>query len=120
MLKPRPWWLWWLSETTWMTIDESIYHPRNIDPTKFPWLVAHEEVHVKQQEEIGWVIWIYKWLTDKNFRLTQEAAGIAKELSISGQSPDWYIEQLCGPMYRYAASSPDEARNAIAEATKLL
>lgn len=35
-------------------------------------LIVHEELHLKQQEEMGVDLWVEKYLTDMNFRFKME------------------------------------------------
>jgi len=45
----------------------------------FPEKIAHEAVHLKQQEEMGAEIWWYKFINEPGFRLEQEAQAHKKE-----------------------------------------
>lgn len=59
---------------TLFTFGDTIYNPGCIDPI-YDHLIAHEEVHARQQTEDGMTpeLWWGKFLRDHNFRLEQEA-----------------------------------------------
>lgn len=53
------------------TYGNILYNPfgGNVSPD----LMAHEETHVRQQEQIGVEAWWNFYMTDRNFRMKQEA-----------------------------------------------
>lgn len=51
-------------------------------------LVIHEEVHFKQQEEIGADIWQERYLADPNFRVSCEVEAYRKQLSLFKDNKD--------------------------------
>lgn len=55
---------------TLFTYGDTIYNPDNA-PIDEP-LIKHEEVHERQQEEIGVEYWWKRYYIDKNFRASQE------------------------------------------------
>lgn len=59
------------------------------------WLIKHEEVHINQQKRMGKWKWLFKYATDKKFRLEQEIP--AHKAAIKhGQS----IEKAAGQLSR--------------------
>jgi len=120
MLKSHPWWLFWLGKGRWITIYPHVYHPKGIEPTLYPAIVAHEDAHLWQQKNYGRNKWILKYLFNRRFRLAAEAEGIATELSITKEPPDAYAKLLCSSAYLWAARSIEEAKSAIALFAKLL
>lgn len=81
MFKPKPFWLrWFTSKDMWVTITPNIYIPDGVNPVMFPWVVAHENVHLKQQQSYGKYKWLLNYLFSRHFMLDQEAAGIAAEI----------------------------------------
>ena len=124
MLTPRPWWLIWLPANAWMTLTPRIFFPAGIDPTLFPEIVAHEEVHIRQQAD-GLTWWVVRYLFSRSFRLQAEAEGYAAEIhylsshgaqQAANDATDNAVNELSGPGYCWAASSPMDALEAINEA----
>jgi hypothetical protein len=121
MLKPHTWWLFWLPRNFWITISPNIYYPKGIDPKRYPEIIAHETVHLKQQST-GKYKWILKYIFSRQFRLAMEAEAIAKELqydnlhfnpSVAPQSLASYGEALSSWNYLWAAKSKQAAIDAI-------
>lgn len=121
-LKPKPFWLRWFTNTgTWVTLAPTIYHPAHMLPQQHPELVAHEVVHIWQQESAGKWRWLWSWFTNRSFRLAVEAEGIAAEVWASPPAlrqglMEAYAADLAGSMYFHAASSVAEAYAAISRA----
>jgi len=81
MFKSKPFWLrWFTSKGTWVTITPNIYVPDGVDPYSRPAVIAHEEVHIKQQNAYGKWRWLLTYCLSRQFMLEQEAEGIAMEL----------------------------------------
>ncbi len=128
MLKEKPFWLkLFTSRTVWVTIYPNIYYPETIgDPIYEKEIVIHENVHLKQQSQYGKCKWLWRYVTNKDFRLQQEAEAMAVE--VLSRSPEmreeyiaYYSEKLSGTFYHHAATSLLEAELAIrAEITKLV
>ena len=118
MLKPHPWWLFWLNRKRWISIYPHIYHPVYINPIYYPAIISHEDVHLIQQQNYGLIKWIFKYIFNRKFRLHAEAEGIAAELYISKDSPNFYVDQLCSFDYLWAAKSKEEALEVINAAIK--
>ena len=120
-LKPKPWWL--PIYGRWVTMYPYIYYPSSVNgeeyALKYPWVIAHETVHLHQQKEYsgGVTKWYVKYLTDKKFRLAAEVEAIAVELNYNlARDPRWvettlmqYADELSGSSYSHAADSKDEA-----------
>lgn len=121
-LCPKPWWLRLVtSPGTWVTLSPIIYHPASMPPRLFPGLVAHETVHIWQQESTGKWRFLWRWFTSKRFRLAVEAEGIAAEILAAhpfDRAPlvTAYADLLAGRMYFWAARTPMDARCAIVRA----
>jgi len=81
MFKPKPFWLrWFTPKGAWVTITPNIYVPDGVDPYSYPAVIAHEEIHIKQQNAYGKYRWLLTYVLSKKFMLEQEAEGIAMEL----------------------------------------
>jgi hypothetical protein len=89
------------------TYGKIVYNPHNAQMR--PDLLVHEEIHVKQQGDNP-VEWWEKYLTDDEFRLSQELDaysvqfGFVKNLKgMSSKKIAWFLEQLAttlsSPMY---------------------
>jgi len=119
MLKERTWWLFWLGENTWITLSPNIYYPKGIDVNRYPHVIAHEKVHIRQQSQGSYLGWMWKYLTSKSFRLQQEAEAYGiqirfeRENNIQTNTLENAAINLSGEMYRYAAASKEEAIEAI-------
>lgn len=79
---------WWspLPADWWVAISPCIYHPRAIDPMKWPTVVAHEEVHIRQQDGYGLVRWLWRYGVSREFRFEQEVEAMRVEYWLS---PTW-------------------------------
>ena len=126
ILKPKPWWLSLLtSKTAWVTIYPNIYYPKGLNPDTKPYIIKHELVHIKQQSDYGKWKWLWRYVTNKAFRLDQEAKAIAVEISSRPElSREYYIvvyaKLLSGIGYWHCADSSIEAADAIQKEMRLL
>lgn len=124
MIKPRPWWLFFIGSDFWVTIAPHIYHPRRTNPSLWPATVIHEETHIRQQEAMGLWKWLCKYSTSRTFRFSQEVEACRNELA---SMPTWarYDNAVrcardlstgyIGLDFRTAASSFAQAFDAITE-----
>ena len=119
ILRPKPWWLKAVTkEWQWVAIDPKIYYPLRLDPLKYPAVIEHEKVHLHQQRSTGKFKWLFKYITNKNFRLDQEMEPIAIELLNTPlknrkQLAVRYARSLSGLPYLRAAKSYDLALDSI-------
>jgi hypothetical protein len=126
MLKTKPFWLSpFVGNLVWVTIYPNIYYPEGINPNLEPEIIAHENVHLKQQNDYGKWRWLWRYLTSKSFRLDQEAKAIAVEIlhrqaDMRDQYISWYANMLAGKNYHKAAKSPAIARLAIEKEIAIL
>ena len=119
VFRPRPWWLFWLSDRAWITLNKVIYHPRSVkDPKLWPEVVAHEATHVHQQIRIGWHVFVWRYLMSRKARLGFEAESFAAELLAH---PEFdrarvmviFSEALASSAYLWAAKDAAEGQRAI-------
>lgn len=118
-IRHRPWcFRFWLAPYQWLTFSPATYAPEAYwaAPASAAWppIVAHEAVHIRQQEAMGRWRWLWRYLTDKDFKLDQEAQGIAAEVNAHPYSERMaviarYATQLAGSDYSQCASSPEAA-----------
>lgn len=98
---------------------DTIYNPSGCDVP--PWLVAHEEVHSRQQEEYGSVEeWWDRYLIDAQFRLDMETEAHQKEYRVycyhnkDRNDRVRYLtivaRKLAAPLYAYELALPDAKR----------
>jgi hypothetical protein len=119
MLKEKPWWLKiFVPRNAWVTIYPNIYYPDSDNPALEHEIVVHENVHLKQQSEYGLFKWMWRYFTNKAFRLDQEAKAMAVEiLARPVQSREDYIKyyagNLSGSFYHHAAKSFEIAADKI-------
>lgn len=123
-IKRKPWWIrLFVADWRWITITPNIYaadiYWTGPGPQWQP-LIAHEYVHLARQQERGFWSWAWRYLTDDDFRLMEEARGMAVEIEETTDTErklfllDDYSKQLCAG-YMHAAASPGVARAAIAQ-----
>lgn len=118
-IRPKPWWLEAFTQPyQWVSLAGTIYHPEDIEPYRWPTLIAHESVHLEQQQRDGLFRFLWRYLTNPHARLEYEAEAIAVEVSQSNPAAragliDWYAQALAGKPYRHAASSPMAALDSI-------
>jgi len=98
------------------TFGNIIYNPSKVEIG--PEIIAHEEVHKAQQEEVGGPEkWWDKFLKDKEFRLQQELAAYRTQYKfvdslehISRKQKDNFLDQisfmLAGKMYGNLMTHP--------------
>lgn len=74
----------WVRDRVIITYGDTVHC---IDGSMSPDLRAHEEVHVKQQTEMGAAIWWENYFEDPKFRLDQELEAYAAQVA--------YIKKWC-------------------------
>lgn len=115
----KPWWLrMFIERDTWVTLGTTIYHPDGVDLERSAPIILHEAIHATQQRKYGVVRWLWRYITDRSFRLAQEVEGIATEIIFSDRAArqgliEFYARALSGRMYRRAATTYTEAVEAI-------
>jgi hypothetical protein len=89
--------------------DGNIYNPSGIVVP--PALVAHEEVHLREQKSVGADYWWEKYLTDSEFRYTEELLAHAAEFKALKLNNDRNFGarlltatalRLVAPLYNYS------------------
>ena len=119
-LKPFPCWASWAIPTGfWMTLAPTIYHPRDVDPSDFPSIILHEQVHLRQQAS-GLLWWLLRYVLSRKFRLKAEAEAYAVEinslpLTVQAARLVEAGKMLSGSLYFRCASDPLEAESRINE-----
>lgn len=119
MYREKPWWLRVFTDAgIWVTIYPWVNVPVGIKPESRPEICLHENVHLERQREMGVWKWLWRYFTDRRFRLDEECMGIAAEvmvLSISERVAriSSYAWMLAGSSYHHAAGSVEEGRAAI-------
>jgi hypothetical protein len=93
------------------------------DPESRPDLIAHETVHLKQQNAMGRNKWLWKYITSRAFRLDQEGDAIIVEALSTPQRRYEYViedyaELLSSSTYWWAASSESAAKAVLYEKLK--
>ena len=124
MIKHKPWWLTLVTPASaWVTIHPNIYYPEGTVVTDWPDIIAHENVHLSQQEKMGRFLWLFRYFTNRSFRLDQECEAIVAELfnMPPHMDKDWrmksYAELLSTRYYFWAAPSRNDALIAIRRKT---
>ena len=94
MLKPKPQWLQRITPAgTWVTLAPHIYHPTYVTkPELYPDIIAHEEVHIRQQTAMGLKVWLTRYMVDKTFRMHQECEATAAQIIEGTDSKDFVIK----------------------------
>lgn len=125
--RDKPWYLAIFTAGRWVTTYPHINLPNNTDPAKFPWIVAHESVHLRQQKATGLWKWLWKYYTSRTFRLDQEAEGAAaeyleqvRENRNATQVLQNYAEFYTSIAYLWAAKSQTEALEVLNAKVKSL
>lgn len=119
MLKPKPLWLQQVTPSnTWVTIAPDIYYPTYIkDPSLYPDVIAHEEVHIRQQESMGLSIWMARYFGDRLFRMDQECQAAAAQINEDPSTKEWVIQSfertLNTATYLYCDVTPEMVRTTI-------
>ncbi len=118
--KPKPWWLFWIGAGRWVTVAPHIYHPRDItEPQDHPSIIAHERVHLRQQQEAPSLLgWLWRYCTNRAFRLQQEAEAVAVEIATddprrADRIRTIYAVYLSGFAYLWAARTSEQALTII-------
>ena len=127
-LKVRPWWLGFIPQGYWVTLRPNIYYPATVpDPTAYPNVIAHECVHIWQQNQGNFLWWLVRYVCVPSFRLKMEAAAYAAEADACAKWGDHAlanttVEQAAAALaswkYLWAASSESEAFVMITELRK--
>lgn len=93
-----------IDETTAFPYNHIIYTDR--PETITPELIIHEEVHFKQQDEMGLDNWIEKYFEDTNFRVKVEIEAYSAQLKYFEYNKDIHdmikiqcAKALSSPMY---------------------
>lgn len=84
-------------------------------------ILHHKIQHIKQQLKFNKWIWLFKYFTNKKFRLTMEAEAIAVEILYTENIKrnamlKIYAKKLCNYEYFWCAESYYEAKKTILEA----
>ena len=129
MLKPKPFWLSWFTRPdVWVTIWPVVYYPVGVNPSEWPSILTHENVHLTQQETYGKWRWLWRYIWRGAFMLGQEAEAVAAEVMASPAGRrEAIIQDYCRMFstmdgayetadHRACADSYAEARAAIDEA----
>lgn len=125
-LAPKPWWLRWSDKGTFITLRTIFCPPEAYDlPEAWRHVLAHEAVHVRQQQELGLVRFLWRWLTNRKARLTLEAEGYAAQIChlrrsrgmiAAAEEHLWAAGRLASRSYLCAARTELEASKAIQDA----
>ena len=100
---------------------DTIYSPSN-DKLSAD-LIAHEEVHQRQQQKMAVELWWEQYLTNVDFRLMQEVEAYRRQVLIINENygrdqrrklTKGIIKDLCGEMYGKIVS-PETAKQLIKE-----
>jgi len=129
-LKVRPWWLCCIPSGYWVTLRPTIYYPATVkDPTVYPNVIAHECVHIGQQNEGNFLWWLVRYVCVPSFRLRMEVAAYAAEADVCAKLGDANLASetvsqaaaaLSSWKYCWAASSNNEAWAMIMAARRSL
>ena len=90
-----------IDKNTIFALGDTIYTNQNL-PNH---LIAHEKKHLEQQEERGLKEWIYDYLEDPGFRLSQEVAAYKVQLetitdrNARSNQRELCIKDLCSDLY---------------------
>ncbi len=112
----KPWYIGIFTSGRWVTTCPWINVPKGVDPLYYSWIVKHETVHLEQQKAVGFWKWLWKYYSNRAFRLDQEAAGAAAEyweLIAADRLPnqewlDEYAKQYTNISYLWCAKSQEE------------
>lgn len=125
MIKVKPFWLsWFTAPWTWVTIYPYIYRPAHLDPVNFQGVIAHEKVHLERQAAGRWR-WLWRWFTDRQFRLDEEVLGMAAEIRWCSSAVEQmailnsYAFDLASSRYLHAAPSVEVAKRLLLEAARV-
>ena len=116
-LKPKPWWLFFTGPGVWVTLSPNIYQPRGAAYSER--IVQHELVHLHRQRALGLGRWLFRYVTSRSFRLSEEAMAFKHELRfcVDAAHRDHVVEQAARQLawfnYWFAARSEVQARRAI-------
>ena len=123
--RDKPWYIAIFTSGRWVTTYPYINLPDNTDPAKYPWIVAHETVHLGQQKAMGFYKWLWKYYTSRAFRLDQEAEGaVAESRYLAAHGYDGnvclqnYAEEFASVSYLWAAKSEEAAMAVLQEKLK--
>ena len=119
MLKPKPQWLDRLTPAgSWVTLSPDIYYPSYVkNPYLYPDIIAHEKVHIRQQNEMGLKLWVTRYFSDREFRVDHECEAAAAQIliypSLKASTVKTFESLLEGSAYFYAANSPEQIQGKI-------
>ena len=122
----KPWYIGIFTAGRWVTTYPWINVPKDVDPYYYSWITAHETVHLVQQKDMGLYKWLWKYFTNRAFRLDQEAAGAAAEYwalikATRIPSQDWvnrYAQEYANSSYFWCAKSVEEGEAVLNQKIK--
>ena len=53
-------------------------------------ILAHEMTHAKRQKEMGCIKWLWKYITDKKFRINEELLACIAEIKKARACGEWW------------------------------
>lgn len=118
----KPIWLeLFIPGNTWVTVYPKIYcpfYPNEYLLAVHRAIVEHEKVHIRQQYEYGKWKWLFKYLTNKEFRKNQEIEAFVVQLKYEPKERHkdlkyMFASDLSGSYYHHACKSFEEALNLI-------
>jgi hypothetical protein len=109
----KPWWFLIGGNNMCVTLFGHIWVPKSMWPNPPSCLIEHEKIHLRQQAEVGWTKWIWRYLTSRKWRLNYEAEGYALQAKLCPEDYPYAINVLCGWKYFWAARSLEEAKAAV-------
>ena len=120
-----------MPQGVWFTVSPNIYYPKTfsnaIAALNRPEIVAHEMVHISQQQYHSRFSWLTRYFYSRSFRLQMEVAAIARECYQFHEDTKWvqatidgYADALYGWGYFHAASNKQNAKDLITAALRKL
>jgi hypothetical protein len=94
MLKPSLRWPRFPPSWLWITIRPNSHCSKGVDPGPHRELIAHQQIHLRQMANFGQNRWLWRYLTQRTWRLEMEAEAFAVQLAI--------IEQIFEPKATHA------------------
>ena len=112
-VKPKPNWLFFIPSGFWVTLYPNIYHPKGVIPEQYPYIIVHEQVHLKQQKD-RLIKWLFKYIFNRKFRLTMEVEAYATQKVQTGIGDiDRIAKSLCSIDYFWASFSSSKTKELI-------